>query len=173
MDMLRSVREDSRRQAPRRWSDARTGIVFIALLLAGCHVMPAAEPPPPPPPPARAPAPPPPPAKKKIVLRGVNFDSNHSNVRPQDQPILDETIRFLRDEPAVSLVVDGYADDKESDPLKLSKRRAAAARDYLVQHGVAPNRIRVEGFGASDPVASNATAEGRAQNRRAEFKAIE
>jgi len=167
----------SRCGEPRRATHHRGGrvavlAVILAGLLGGCSLFATGEVPPPAAPPV-APPPPPPPVRKKIVLRGVNFDSNSSSVRKVEQPILDETVSLLRDEPRVSVVLAGYADAKESGAMKLSRNRAAAVRAYLVSHGIAASRINIEGFGASDPVASNATAEGRAQNRRVEIRAVD
>jgi outer membrane protein OmpA-like peptidoglycan-associated protein len=129
----------------------------------------AAAPPPPPPPPV--PLPPPPPVKKKIVLRSVYFDFNKTEVRPDAVPILDEAGRLLEQEGNVLVVAEGHTDSVGSDAynLKLSLRRAEAVRAYLVAHGIAASRIRVEGRGEAQPVASNDTADGRAQNRRVEL----
>jgi OmpA-OmpF porin, OOP family len=149
--------------------------VILAALLGSCSLLGgrAAPPPPPPPPPVVAAPPPPPPVAKRIVLRGVNFDGNSSIVRKDAQPILDEAIRSLRDEPRISVLLAGYADAKEPGAMKLSKKRAAAVRAYLVSHGIAASRIHSEGFGAADPVASNARADGGAQNRRVEIRAVD
>lgn len=135
---------------------------------------PAAPPPPPPPPPpvAQAPLPPPPPpAKKKIVLRGVNFDFDKATIRPDAARILDEAVATLKAEPDVEVLIVGHTDSVGSEAynLRLSQRRAQAVRDYLVKHGVSAARLRVKGVGESQPVASNDTAEGRAQNRRVEL----
>ncbi len=129
-----------------------------------------AAPPPPPPPPRVAPAPPP--VKQKIVLRGVNFDFDKSTIRPDAMPVLDEAIRTLKEAGDVSVICQGYTDSIGSDQYNkaLSLRRANAVRDYLVAGGIAPTRISVEGFGKSNPVASNDTADGRAQNRRVELR---
>jgi outer membrane protein OmpA-like peptidoglycan-associated protein len=128
----------------------------------------AEAPPPPPPPPA-------PPAKKKIVLRGVNFDFDKSNIRPDAQPILDEAISTLKEYKDITLSVDGYTDGigTEAYNQKLSVRRAQAVADYLAKGGIAASRMTVRGFGKSNPVASNDTAEGRAENRRVELKITE
>ena len=128
-------------------------------------------PPPPPPPPVAAP-PPPPPMKKKIVLRGVNFDFNKADIRPDARPILDEAIRILKQEGDVSIIAAGFTDSIGSAAynMKLSLRRANSVRNYLVAGGISPSRIEVQGFGKNDPVASNATADGRAQNRRVELR---
>ena len=125
-----------------------------------------APPPPPPPPPAPAPV-----VKKKIVLRGVNFDFNKSTLQPAGKPILDEAAQILKDNPSVDVQVQGYTDAIGSVPynLKLSERRAMTVKDYLMSKGIASSRLTTKGFGKSDPVATNDTAEGRAQNRRVEL----
>jgi outer membrane protein OmpA-like peptidoglycan-associated protein len=132
----------------------------------------AAPPPPPPPPPPVAAAPPPPPVKKKIVLRSVHFDFNKSNIRADAVPVLDEAAKILKDEGTIAVIVEGHTDGVGSDAynLKLSHRRADAVRTYLVGHGVSASRIRTEGYGKRRPVASNDTADGRAQNRRVELR---
>lgn len=130
----------------------------------------AAPPPPPPPPPPPAAAPP---MKKKIVLRSVNFDFDKYNIRADAAPILDEAIKVLKAEPeSVGVIAAGYTDSVGSEAynMALSIRRAEAVRNYLVKGGISPKRIKVEGFGESNPVASNATADGRAQNRRTELR---
>jgi len=129
-------------------------------------------PPPPVPPVAQAPPPPPPaPIKKKIVLRGVNFDFDKYNIRPDAAPILDEAARTLKDVGDVTLYVDGYTDAIGTAEYnqRLSERRANAVKDYLERQGIAASRMTARGFGKSNPVATNDTAEGRAQNRRVEL----
>jgi len=76
--------------------------------------------------------------------------------------------RLVKQPPASSAVVRGYTDStgNPAHNLQLSQRRAQAVVDYLVAHGVSSSQLRSEGFGADNPVASNATAAGRAQNRR-------
>ena len=125
-----------------------------------------AAPPPPQPPLA------PPPPKKKIVLRGVQFDFNKATIRADAGPVLDEAIATLQQEGGVAVIAEGYTDDIGSDTYneQLSLRRANAVRDYLTRGGIAADRISVEGFGKSHPVASNTTEDGRAQNRRVELR---
>src|SRR5262245_26796349 len=128
-------------------------------------------PPPAPPPPVVAAPAPAPPVKKKIVLRGVNFDFDKYDIRPDARPILDEAAKVLKESGDVNISVDGYTDSigTEAYNQKLSERRARAVAEYLERQGVAANRMTVRGFGKSNPVASNATPEGRAQNRRVEL----
>jgi outer membrane protein OmpA-like peptidoglycan-associated protein len=125
---------------------------------------------PPPPPVAAAPAPAPP-VKKKIVLRGVNFDFDKSDIRPDAVPILDEAAKTLKEYGDVTVSVDGYTDSIGTEAYNqgLSERRANSVKNYLERQGVAGSRMTARGFGESNPVASNATPEGRAQNRRVEL----
>jgi len=125
-----------------------------------------------PPPPA---PPPPPPVQKKIVLRGVNFDFNKANIRADAVPILREAATILKDNASIRVSVEGHTDaiGSEEYNLKLSLRRANAVKDFLVREGIAESRLSTRGFGKTQPVASNDTADGRAQNRRVELKVTE
>ena len=129
------------------------------------------EPPPPAPAPAPVAAAPAPPVKKKIVLRGVNFDFDKSNIRPDAEPILEEAAKTLKDESQLTVSVNGYTDGIGTAEYnqRLSERRADSVKNYLEKLGVAGGRLTAKGFGKSNPVATNDTAEGRAQNRRVEL----
>jgi outer membrane protein OmpA-like peptidoglycan-associated protein len=119
------------------------------------------------------PAPPPPaaPIAKKLVLRGVNFDFNKATLQPAGRPILDEAAEMLKANPDVNIEIRGYTDGVGSEGynLRLSERRAQAVKAYLVSRGVPASRLTTRGYGKSDPVATNETAVGRAQNRRVEL----
>lgn len=127
---------------------------------------------------APPPAPPPPvaaaqPVRKRITLRGVNFDFDKWNIRPDARVILDEAARILNEELSeASVVVEGHTDWMGSDEYneRLALRRADSVRSYLIARGVAPSRLRIAGFGERQPVASNETEDGRAQNRRVELR---
>lgn len=142
---------------------------FICKAMAGEEEAPPAPPPP-------APAPPPPMAEpapepgEKIVLRGVNFDFDKSNIRPDAAVILDEAVRILSGTNA-PVSIEGHTDWIGTDAYNqgLSERRANAVRDYLVQNGISPSRLSTSGYGESRPIASNETREGRALNRRVEL----
>ncbi len=131
----------------------------------------APPPPPPPPPPTPRAAPP---ARRKIILRGVNFDFDKATIRRDAADVLDEAAEILRDQPNVDVSVDGHTDaiGSEAYNQKLSERRAKAVADYLSSHGVNASRLNTRGFGKSQPVASNDTEEGRAQNRRVELNVV-
>jgi outer membrane protein OmpA-like peptidoglycan-associated protein len=144
------------------------GAGFAYAFTAPTLQMPTAPPPPPAP---VAEPPPPPPAKEKIVLRGVHFAFNKATIRSEDMPILDQAAETLKEHGDIAVTVEGYTDNIGSEEYnqKLSVRRATAVRDYLAQHGIAASRLTVVGKGESDPVASNDTEDGRAQNRRVEL----
>ncbi|MDO5290385.1 MAG: OmpA family protein [Pseudomonadota bacterium] len=105
-----------------------------------------------------------------VTLGDVLFAFNSDRLLPTAGPRLDKLARFLADHPDRLLRVEGYTDGVGSDAynLNLSQRRAAAVQQALVQRGVAAQRITTAGYGKAHPVASNATAEGRALNRRVE-----
>jgi OmpA-OmpF porin, OOP family len=86
--------------------------------------------------------------------------------------VLDEAINILTTEGGIAVIAEGHTDAVGTDAYnqRLSERRAAAVKDYLVKGGISASRIETAGFGESRPVASNETAEGRAQNRRVELK---
>ena len=141
-----------------------TGAV-IGALVGHCLFDPEPAPPAPPAPP------PPTPIAKKLVLRGVNFDFNKATLQPAAHPILDEAAEMLKSNPDVNVEVRGYTDGVGSDGynLRLSERRAETVKRYLVSRGVPASRLSTRGFGKADPVATNDTAVGRAQNRRVEL----
>ena len=105
------------------------------------------------------------------MLRGVHFDFNKARIRPDAVPILDEAVEILQQHPNVNVDVNGYCDaiGGVAYNLRLSQRRADAVVGYLENKGVASGRLTPHGFGKTNFVATNATAEGRAQNRRVEL----
>ncbi len=84
---------------------------------------------------------------------------------------LNDVIQIMKDNPAMSLAIDGHTDNVGSDELnqKLSDNRAAAVKTYLVSKGIDESRITSAGHGETMPIADNATAAGRQQNRRSEM----
>jgi len=130
----------------------------------------------PPPAPAVKPAPPPEPAPtvdrcaEVIRLRGVNFDFDKAEIRPDAAVILDEAASMLGSSSG-TVRVEGHTDSvgAEAYNQSLSERRANAVKDYLAGKGVDSSRLSAAGFGESNPVASNDTADGRALNRRVEL----
>lgn len=101
----------------------------------------------------------------------VYFKSNKSKVQPEFYSILNIVAEVLRTEPGINLEVQGYSDDIGSDTYNnlLSKRRAESVRKYLVEQGVAMNRLTIKGYGKTMPATTNKTDIGRAENRRVKF----
>ncbi len=104
----------------------------------------------------------------EVVLRGVTFNTASAKLLPASDSVLDEVASTLKQRPNSTAEVRGYTDSvgKSAYNHKLSQRRAESVVDYLVAHGVAASQLTAKGFGEENPVASNKTAEGRAENRR-------
>jgi outer membrane protein OmpA-like peptidoglycan-associated protein len=110
--------------------------------------------------------------QKRAVTYGIYFDFNKDTIKPESEPVLKEIVQAMTDNPDWKLTVEGHTDNIGGDAynLDLSKRRAAAVKEALVtQYHIAPDRLSTDGFGASRPVATNDTLEGRARNRRVEL----
>ncbi|MFM2348192.1 MAG: hypothetical protein RL654_2945 [Pseudomonadota bacterium] len=106
----------------------------------------------------------------RVNLPGdISFDTGRSNIRPDMAPILSKFAQGL--DGAMNVQITGHTDSQGSDAVNnpLSKDRADAVRDYLVAQGVPATRISTVGRGEHQPIADNATAEGRAKNRRVEI----
>lgn len=101
----------------------------------------------------------------------VLFDFDKSDLTPAAKAQLDTLMDKLRNADVVSIKVIGHTDSKGSDAYNqaLSERRASSVAAYLLSQGLAPNKLTSEGRGESEPVADNATDEGRAENRRVEL----
>ncbi len=114
-------------------------------------------------------------ASQSVVLKGVNFEHDRAVLLPQAREILDQVVQILADAPGFDIEVQGHTDSVGSDAynLNLSRARAVAVRNYLVDHGIDAGRLHAKGYGESEPIASNDTAEGRARNRRVELKILE
>ncbi len=116
----------------------------------------------------------PPPTSKRIVLRGVHFDFNKSDIRPDSRPALNQAAEILKENPNVRISVEGHTDAIGTDEYneQLSTQRAEAVFRYLVNHGVPPEHMAVTGYGKRRPVADNDSDSGRAQNRRVELHVV-
>jgi outer membrane protein OmpA-like peptidoglycan-associated protein len=108
----------------------------------------------------------------KLVTRSqIRFTTNSAKLLPTSRPLLREIAHQLERCPGVVVVeghTDGQGDREENVTLSLNRARAVVAG--LVGLGVPATRVRAEGFGPDQPLATNATATGRAQNRRIEFR---
>jgi len=107
-----------------------------------------------------------------ITIPGsVLFGSGKSELLPGAQNSLEKVADALKDQQGNQIEVNGYADSTgtEQKNLQISQDRAEHVRDYLVAHGVSADNVKAQGFGASQPIADNGTAAGRAMNRRVEI----
>jgi outer membrane protein OmpA-like peptidoglycan-associated protein len=127
----------------------------------------AAPPPPPPPPPERR--------VERIVLQSVHFEFDRSRLTPLGRRVLDEAAQRLQENPTLSVEIEGHTDAIGTDlyNLGLGKRRAEAVKGYLtLRHQVEPTRMATVSYGEARPIADNRTQEGRALNRRVEFRVL-
>ena len=112
--------------------------------------------------------------KGEVTLYGVNFDFNKATLRPGSEKVLLEAVKVLQSLPEIQVEIQGHTCDigGRAYNLRLSQARAETVKNFLVQHGVEESRLSPKGYGMDQPVASNATEDGRAQNRRVVFKKI-
>jgi len=104
-------------------------------------------------------------------LNDIYFNLNSYELTEHSLFVLEGFIEFLNENPSIKIAIHGHTDDigSEESNQKLSELRAKAVFNYLVSKGISESRMTYKGFGESKPVASNATEEGRAKNRRTEF----
>jgi outer membrane protein OmpA-like peptidoglycan-associated protein len=115
--------------------------------------------------------PPPPPP---FVLTGIVFDTGKAYIRRESEVKLDIVAEFMKHKRSARVEISGHTDtmgNAKSNKV-LSKKRAEACRKYLVDKGIAPDRITAVGYGGERPIASNDTEDGRQQNRRIEAKEV-
>lgn len=109
-----------------------------------------------------------------IMPGNITFDSNDANIKPGFQPVLNSIAKVINEYSKTMVQVNGYTDSTGSAATNnsLSLMRANSISNYLRLKGVDANRIVSNGYGSSNPIASNATAAGREQNRRVEIVLI-
>lgn len=110
------------------------------------------------------------------VLQQVHFQTASATILPDSFPMLQEIVLLLQANSDIKrLRIEGHTDNRGNAAynLDLSKRRAASVRQWLVDHGVASDRLESEGYGLTRPIADNDTDVGRAENRRVEFKILQ
>lgn len=110
---------------------------------------------------------------EKVELREkVLFDTNATTIKPASYPLLDDVVQVMRDHPEISLLrIEGHTDERGDDDYnqKLSEGRAEAIRQYLVEHGVAAERLRSVGHGETKPLDPASTEDAWEKNRRVEM----
>jgi OOP family OmpA-OmpF porin len=108
------------------------------------------------------------------VIEGITFDTGRARIRPRSKKTLDKAAATLREFPSIRLRVEGHTDDrgKRDKNMTLSQKRADAVKWYLVEKGIAADRVDTIGHGPDKPRATNKTNKGRGQNRRIEFHIV-
>lgn len=109
-----------------------------------------------------------------VVLKNIFFEFDSYDLEKASKPELDKLYHFLLENPSVHIEIGGHTDSIGSDTynITLSENRAGSVRSYLIEAGVSPERITYKGYGDTRPVATNETPEGRAMNRRTEFRVV-
>lgn len=109
-----------------------------------------------------------------IILKNVFFETGSAQLLPISTAELDRLKQLLDDNPTLKIRLTGHTDNvgSDADNMTLSNNRAKAVYDYLIQKGIASTRLSYKGFGETQPIATNDTAEGRKENRRTAFEII-
>ena len=108
---------------------------------------------------------------KTFILKNISFDFNKDILKMESFVELDLLVALLKENPTKTISIVGHTDaiGQEEDNLILSKKRSSAVLNYLISKGIATERLHALGLGESEPIATNNTEEGRAQNRRVAF----
>jgi outer membrane protein OmpA-like peptidoglycan-associated protein len=111
-----------------------------------------------------------------LIMRDIQFETNSATLKPTSYPALEKVGQILAAWPQLELEVAGYTDDTGNADYnkELSLKRAQAVADYIrnLYPAIGADQMKVAGYGEDFPIATNETAEGRAKNRRVEFKVL-
>lgn len=106
------------------------------------------------------------PTDRRVFVKSIHFDARAATITPERIRSLDHTSTMMNELPSIEVELSGHTDDREKDAEELSLRRAQVLRQFLVERGVAGERMKVRGAGADEPIGDNETESGRAMNRR-------
>ncbi|PRP92184.1 Outer membrane porin F precursor [Enhygromyxa salina] len=108
------------------------------------------------------------------ILEGINFDSDKDKIKKESKPILDRAVEVLQQYPQVRIEISGHTDSNGGyeHNVDLSQRRAEAVKQYLIDNDIDGGRIETRGAGPNEPIDTNDTKAGRAENRRIEVKIL-
>ena len=113
-------------------------------------------------------------ADGKFITRGIHFDVNKANLKPESMGVLNEIAALMKEHNDLKFSIEGHTDSDGDDAhnLQLSEQRALAVKDALIELGIEGTRLQHKGLGETAPVAGNESPEGKANNRRVEFVKI-
>lgn len=111
---------------------------------------------------------------RTYTLENIFFDFNKYTLKPASYKTLNALVKELKSNPDMIIEVAGHTDNLGDDRfnMRLSQKRANAVKQYLVKHGISPNRIIAKGYGETQPITTNKTEIGRQRNRRVEIRVI-
>jgi len=107
----------------------------------------------------------------KIIVNGIRFDIDRATIKPESNGAINKIYKLMVKKPDLNFSVEGHTDSDGNDTnnMKLSKERGEAVMNRLISMGISADRLKYNGFGESKPLDTNATVEGKANNRRVEF----
>ena len=106
-----------------------------------------------------------------MTLRGVTFESNQAELKPDSAEALGKAVKALQENASLRVIIEGHTDDlgEAEYNLELSRQRAETVRQYLIDHGVDGERLQAVGKGETEPLVENTNERARAQNRRVQM----
>jgi OmpA-OmpF porin, OOP family len=109
-----------------------------------------------------------------VILNNIFFDVDKYELKSKSIPELEKIIRFMKENAQVSVEISGHTDNSGQSAYnqQLSERRAQSVYNYLIEKGIAKNRLLTKGYGSDKPIASNENETGKQRNRRIEFRII-
>lgn len=111
----------------------------------------------------------------KLLLLGVGFEFNSSKLTAESYPVLYHVSKTLIENPNLRIEIEGHCDNSGTTEVnqKISQQRADVVKNYMLERDIDESRIKAVGYGSTKPIADNSTEEGKAMNRRIEFKVID
>ena len=111
---------------------------------------------------------------RRAILQNIFFEVDKYDLQQKSITELQKILRFLKENPSIKVEISGHTDNSGSAAynVQLSEKRAQSVNNYLIENGIDPERLITKGYGSDQPIADNATEEGRQKNRRIEFKII-
>jgi outer membrane protein OmpA-like peptidoglycan-associated protein len=109
-----------------------------------------------------------------LVLRNISYEKNSYIIGPDSYTELEQLAQLLKDNTTIKIEITGHTDNEgtKADNLTLSQKRAKAVVSYLIDKGIAAERLTFKGFGDTKPIATNDTEQGKSLNRRTEINVV-
>jgi len=113
-------------------------------------------------------------SSKTFILRNIFFETGSAKLLSSSGAELNRLLQTLHENKSMKIEISGHTDNTGTDEINntLSEARAKAVYDFLAENKIDPSRLTFKGYGSSKPIATNETEQGRAQNRRTEFKVV-